>query len=145
MSLFPAFPPEFLSGPWLLVAPIYTDADERDGIYLPGPATELAAVTSWFDYFDGTYREGGSTLDGYPAPLWKLPLFVRGGAIVPTWPSRNHFDAAPNDEIVLEIWPDGISSFELYEDDGTSRAALRETLPAFAVTTFHLDSPEGRS
>lgn len=26
-----------------------------------------------------------TTLDNYPAPLETLPLFVRGGAIIPMW------------------------------------------------------------
>ena len=37
---------QFMSGDWLLVAPIYEDAVTRDGIYLP--------AGTWIDYWNGT-------------------------------------------------------------------------------------------
>jgi alpha-glucosidase (family GH31 glycosyl hydrolase) len=69
---------QYMSGEWLLAAPVYEDAVTRDGIYLP--------AGEWWDYWDGTVSQGPQTVDGYAAPLDKLPLFVREGAIIPMWP-----------------------------------------------------------
>lgn len=125
---------QFMSGEWLLVAPVYDDRTVRDGIFLP-------AGTQWVDWWDGTLRNGGTTLDGYDCPLDKLPLFVRAGAIVPLWPPMNYFDEKPHDPISLELWPQGSSLFTLYEDDGVTREALAPEKPAFATTRIDVRAP----
>ena len=73
---------EYLYGPYFLVAPIYqsTKADDegndvRNGIYLP--------EGTWIDYFSGDVYEGGRIINNFDAPLWKLPVFVKSGAIIP--------------------------------------------------------------
>ncbi|WP_449345656.1 NPCBM/NEW2 domain-containing protein [Streptomyces narbonensis] len=106
---------EFLSGEDFLVAPVYQDAVERDGIYLP--------KGTWIDYWSGRTYEGPVTVDDYSAPLDTLPLFVRAGATVPMWPGdiRSYTDRAPADPIAWDVYPKGTSSFELYEDDGVTR------------------------
>ena len=71
---------EFLSGEDFLVAPVYQDAVERDGIYLP--------KGTWIDYWSGRTYEGPVTVDDYSAPLDTLPLFVKAGATVPMWPGH---------------------------------------------------------
>ena len=62
---------QYMLGKSLLVAPVYKSEGKRDGIYLP--------EGKWFDYWSGETINGGQTLNNYPAPLDKLPLFVRGG------------------------------------------------------------------
>ncbi|MFB7517101.1 NPCBM/NEW2 domain-containing protein [Streptomyces sp. NPDC056144] len=106
---------EFLSGEDFLVAPVYQDATERDGIYLP--------AGTWIDYWTGRAYQGPRTVDDYSAPLDTLPLFVRAGAAVPMWPGdiRSYTDRAPGDPIAWDVYPQGSSSFELYEDDGVTR------------------------
>ncbi|MFF0557272.1 NPCBM/NEW2 domain-containing protein [Streptomyces sp. NPDC004266] len=106
---------EFLSGEDFLVAPVYQDAVERDGIYLP--------KGTWIDYWSGRTYQGPVTVDDYSAPLDTLPLFVRAGAAVPMWPGsiRSYQDRAPGDPIAWDVYPQGSSSFELYEDDGVTR------------------------
>lgn len=106
---------EFLSGEDFLVAPVYQDATERDGIYLP--------AGTWIDYWTGRTHQGPKTLNDYSAPLDTLPLFVRAGAAVPMWPGdiRSYTDRAPGDPIAWDVYPQGSSSFELYEDDGVTR------------------------
>ncbi|MFJ9828005.1 NPCBM/NEW2 domain-containing protein [Streptomyces sp. NPDC101160] len=107
---------EFLSGEDFLVAPVYKDAVERDGIYLP--------KGTWIDYANGRTYEGPVTLDHYSAPLDTLPLFVRAGAAVPMWPGgiRSYTERKAGDPIAWDVYPQGRSSFELYEDDGVTRA-----------------------
>jgi len=103
----------------------------RDGIYFP--------AGFWVDYWLGTVREGPETLDGYPAPLDRLPVFVRGGAILPMWPTMLYPGQRPVDPLTLDVYPSGESSFELYEDDGVTREALEQH--AFAVTNLTCTAP----
>ena len=140
---------EFLLGDALLAAPIYRATradgagnDVRDGIYLPG-----GADTSWIDYFTGECFFGGGVLDGFDAPLWKLPLFVRGGAIIPCYePHNNPRPVGPRNprgldraRRVVEFWPvAGESRFVAYEDDGRSRGG-------HVSTVFRCSCGEGRT
>ena len=110
---------QFLYGPSFLVAPIYqaTKADEkgndiRDGIYLPEGI--------WIDYFTGEKYDGNCIVNNFDAPLWKLPVFVRNGAIIPlTYPNNNVNEIDQNVRI-YEIYPYGKSTFTEYDDDGVS-------------------------
>ncbi|MCC3767101.1 TIM-barrel domain-containing protein [Streptomyces sp. UNOC14_S4] len=117
---------EFLSGESFLVAPVYADTEVRDGIYLP--------KGTWTDYWTGRTYEGPRTLDGYRAPLDTLPLFVKGGANIPMWPGiRSYTDRTADSPLAWDVYPQGTSSFTLYEDDGVTRAhrsgaSARQTL-----------------
>ena len=107
---------EFLWGDDLLVAPVTRESARAWPVYLP--------AGGWYDFWSGTRYDGprGITLD---APLDRLPLLVRAGAIVPMGPVVQHTGERPLDEVTLLIYPDGASSFELYEDDGRSNAYRR--------------------
>ncbi|NVO19271.1 MAG: DUF5110 domain-containing protein [Bacteroidetes bacterium] len=104
---------EFMLGKSLLVAPVYKDEAKRDSIYLPSG--------QWFDYWDGTMITGGTMLNNYPAPLDKLPLFVRAGSILPMYPQMNYDGERPADTLTLDLYPGADASFELYEDQGSTR------------------------
>ncbi|MDQ0894384.1 NPCBM/NEW2 domain-containing protein [Agromyces ramosus] len=107
---------EFLLGSDYLVAPVFTDSDVRNGIYLP-------AGTQWVDYWTGALHEGGQVLNGHPAPLDKLPIFVRAGALVPQGITARNASLVPEDApITLSVYPQGESEFTLYEDDEVTRA-----------------------
>ncbi len=115
---------QYMYGPWLLVAPVYqnTQADAagndlRNGIYLP--------EGRWTDFFTGDVYEGGRVINNFDAPLWKLPLFVKAGAIIPMNRPNNNVHEIRTDERIVEVWPEGHSEFTLYDDDGTSEAYRR--------------------
>ena len=105
---------EFLSGEDFLVAPVYSDTDTRDGIYLP--------AGTWVDYWTGRTYTGPTTVNGYHAPLDTLPLFVRAGAIVPMWPQGTQsWQTRDTGELDYDLYPRGESTFTTYEDDGVTR------------------------
>ena len=122
---------QFMSGKWLLVAPIFKDEEKRDSIYLP--------EGTWIDYWDGTRYDGGQWLMGYEAPLEKLPLFVRSGAIIPMYPSMLYDGEKPKDPVTFDIYPEGSTSFEMYEDDGLTREYKNG---AFAKTLIEVNNTE---
>ena len=146
---------QFMSGEWLLVAPVYDNRTVRDGIYLP--LTQPSAVCNnskgvvvpcngapqveWVDYWSGETLSGNTSLDNYPAPLDKLPIFVRAGAIVPLWPDKAYFYEKPSDPITLELWPQNTTAFSMYEDDGVTREALDKAKPQFATTEITVAAP----
>ncbi|MGH3748757.1 MAG: TIM-barrel domain-containing protein, partial [Micromonosporaceae bacterium] len=107
---------EFLVGEEFLVAPMWDPGDTRRGIYLP--------EGEWIDYWTGKAYQGSTVLDDYHAPLSRLPLFVKAGAVVPMFkPGINgHAEHRPGDRLTLDIYPRGHSGFELYEDDRRTRA-----------------------
>lgn len=67
---------QHLVGDHLLVAPVITPGTERQVWFPPG---------QWRDWFDGSLYDGGAAgkLETVQAPLTKLPLYVRAGALVP--------------------------------------------------------------
>jgi alpha-glucosidase len=122
---------EFLLGKDLLVAPVYKSEAKRDSIYLP--------EGKWIDFWDGTEYAGHTTLMNYPAPLDKLPLFVRAGAILPMYPAMMYNWERPVDTLTLNLYPSGKSSYTMYEDDGLTREHRQGR---YASTTFELSAPE---
>lgn len=110
---------QFLYGPYFLVAPVYqaTKADGqgndiRDGIYLP--------EGEWVDYFSGEVYQGGRIINNYAAPLWKLPVFVKKGAIIPMISPHNNVSEIDKKLRIYELYPCGQSTFTEYDDDGTT-------------------------
>ena len=125
---------EFLLGTDFLVAPVYRDEAKRDSIYFP--------KGKWIDYWDGTVYEGNTRLNNYPAPLDKLPLFVRAGAVIPMYQQMMYDGQMPADTLTLDIYPGGRGEFNLYEDDGLTR---EHRSGAFASTLLYAQSDkEGR-
>jgi alpha-glucosidase (family GH31 glycosyl hydrolase) len=112
---------QYLYGPYFLVAPVYkeTKVDEqgndiRNGIYLP--------EGNWIDYFSGDVYKGGRIINNYVAPIWKLPLFVKAGAIIPMTNPNNHVNEIDKGLRIYELYPAGHSSFTEYDDDGLTEA-----------------------
>ena len=109
---------QYMLGEWLLVAPVFTSMKvnrgwRKEDIYLP--------AGRWVDYWDGRTIDGPATIDSYPVTLEKLPLFVRGGAIIPLYPEMLYDGQKPKDPLTFDVYPAGASQFELYEDDGVTR------------------------
>lgn len=110
---------QFMLGSQLLIAPVYQNvaADEmgndvRNNIYLPDQEQ------IWIDYLTGEKYQGGQVLNNFEVPLWKLPVFVKSGAILPMYGENNSPDAVDRTERFIEFWPDGRSRYTVYEDDG---------------------------
>ena len=119
---------QFMCGEWLLVAPVYKSEGKRDSIYLP--------AGEWTDYWTGERIVGSKWLNNYQAPLEKLPLFVKAGAILPMYPAMMYDGEKKADTLTLDIYPAGKSSFELYEDDGLTR---KHRTGAFAKTLIEVE------
>jgi alpha-glucosidase len=100
---------EYLFGPEILVAPILDEGASERVVYLP------AGV--WIDFWTETAHRGPVSLK-VSAPLDKLPLFIRQGAIIPMGPEVRYSWERPLDPLTLEIYRGADRSITLYEDDG---------------------------
>lgn len=122
---------QFLWGDDLLVAPVTRAGATAWPVYVP--------VGVWYDFWTGARHEGpgGVTVE---APLDRLPLLVRAGAIVPMGPVVQHTGERPLDDVTVLIYPDGASRFDLYEDDGRTNAYRRGH---YALTAFECATGPG--
>ena len=109
---------EYLLGPDLLVAPVVEAGTTARQVYLP--------AGRWHDWATGEAFDGRRWLTA-PTPMERIPLYARGGAVVPMWPDAPSSTADHSPEVVeLHLFvpdDDGVShrSF-LQEDDGLSFA-----------------------
>ncbi|MFN3698764.1 MAG: TIM-barrel domain-containing protein [Dictyoglomus sp.] len=72
---------EFMFGPFLLICPIYEKGRREREVYLP--------KGSWYDFYTGKKFRGNCKVKIY-APLNKIPIFVREGALIPMWDLQNY-------------------------------------------------------
>ena len=106
----------FLLGRDVLVAPVVTEGGRSVSIYLP------KVEGGWHDEIKGELHEGGRVAAVH-APLGRLPIFVRTGAILPlatSWPQTAPHDAEHVELTLYAGETPGSSSAEIFADDGES-------------------------
>jgi len=100
---------QFLFGDDLLIAPVLWPGDTTREVQLP--------KGNWYDFWTETKFEGGKRIV-VPAPIDRIPVFVRAGAIVPTQQLVQYSDQSPINPLSLTVYPAQVSSAVYYEDDG---------------------------
>ena len=148
----------YLLGPDLLVAPVFTPGETARQVYLP--------AGDWYDWHTDAPAEGARH-HICATPMDRIPLFARGGAVIPMWPeappsTHGHHPATVELHLFVPRH-DGTHRSLLQEDDGLTTAALDgaryrttfeltrrgdrvalraevegEGYPEFARTAFHL-------
>ena len=122
---------QFMVGPYILVAPIINSEPERD-VYLP--------EGRWIDFWDPENRMNGKQKIQWSKEkgrdgLWKFPLFIKEGAILPMEISNaiSGFGSPDHkDYITIAIWP---------KENGTSQFVLRDLEdPVEIIVTQKVDS-----
>jgi alpha-D-xyloside xylohydrolase len=103
---------QYMFGPDFLVSPVSEFKARGRAVYLP-------AGTSWYDFYSGRAFKGGQTVQA-EAPLERMPLFVRAGAIVPMGPAVQYTGEKSDAPITLFVYAGKDGAFDLYEDDGVS-------------------------
>lgn len=98
----------YLLGDALLVAPVLMPGKDRRSVYLP--------VGQWYDFWTNEMFIGGQMIET-AAPLERLPLFVRAGAVLPLWPSMNYVHEQPIKELCYRVFSGSLDNI-LYEDRG---------------------------
>ncbi len=73
----------------------------------------------WYDYETGVCLEGGQEIEA-DAPIEKMPLYVRGGSLIPTDVREqvNLYEARKTEAVTLEIYGGRDGEFVYYQDAG---------------------------
>jgi alpha-glucosidase len=120
---------QYLLGADLLVAPVTTAGQTARHVYLPSGR--------WYDWYSGDGVSGGQFVL-VPTPMDRIPLYARGGAVIPMWPeappSTNYHPTAVELHLFVPD-ADGAHRTFLQEDDGLTIAAQDG---AMYRTTFEL-------
>jgi len=116
----------YMWGDAFLVSPVVKAGETSKTVYLP--------QGNWVDFWTDSVFAGGNWIT-VPAPLDRLPLFVRSGSIIPTHLLVQDLDSLRDDTLLVEVYPcvAESSSYTLYEDDGTT---LQYQKGLFASTKF---------
>ena len=127
---------QFLCGDAFLVAPVIEEGAAHRFVHLP------AGV--WYDFWTDRAHVGPTRIE-VDAPLERLPVFVRAGAVVPMGPALQFISERPIDPLTLHVYP-GDGENLLYEDDGHTWAfqdgcyrLTRFTLSAEGTTLKRID------
>jgi alpha-glucosidase (family GH31 glycosyl hydrolase) len=117
---------QYQFGDELIVAPVVEPGARERSVFLPRG--------TWIDFWTGEPHESplGKTIIA-KAPLDRIPLFVRSGAIIPMREEATSILEGSNDPLILAIYPEDKSLFYLIEDDGTSNDYLMD---GFVRTTI---------
>lgn len=103
---------QYMFGPSLLAAPVYEYQARSREVYLP-------KNTAWYDFYSGTYFEGGKTIEA-DAPYERMPLFVKAGSIIPIGEDIQYTSEKPDMKVTLYVYAGADAAFTLYEDEGTN-------------------------
>src|SRR5262249_34715677 len=104
---------QFLWGSSLLIAPVIYENQVNKSLYLP-------TTERWFNYYTGEEQTNGSIT--VSAPLDFIPLYLRGGAIIPHQQSAMNTVESRKKPMYLIIALDQkqSASGDLFWDDGES-------------------------
>ena len=86
---------EYLLGAGLLVAPVIKEGMTEREVYFPAGA-------DWIDWWTGEKNEGGRSRV-VKAPLERLPIFVRAGAVIPTQPVIQNTGEMRSVDVTLNV------------------------------------------
>jgi alpha-glucosidase/alpha-D-xyloside xylohydrolase len=104
---------QYLWGDDMLVAPITKAGVTSKQVYLP--------QGTWYDFWTGEKAQGGKTVNR-PVDQATIPIYVRGGAVLPLGPVKQYVEQTSEEPIVLRVHPGASGRSILYADDGESFA-----------------------
>lgn len=110
------FDRQYMFGDDILVAPIGTptiNGFSKIKVWLPGG-------NDWYEWHTGTILAGGRVIERDFA-IDEYPIFVKAGAIIPMYGNEVMNLEENPDRLKLGIFPGGVSSGQLYEDQGNTK------------------------
>ena len=104
---------EYMFGKSLLICPVTAPDVTMWRVYLP------QNKGGWYDYRSGRHYEGGQHVD-VPTDLATIPVFARGGSILPLGQTALSTSTQHVDTLEIKVYPGADATFTLYEDEGTT-------------------------
>lgn len=123
---------QYLLGQDLLVCPVYQPGAAHRMVYIP--------EGTWVDFWTGQAVHGPQHLVA-EAPLERMPMYVRAGAILPMAPLVSHTAAQAPPELTLALYAGADGALELYEDEGEGYGY---TEGRASLTQIRMNAGEGR-
>lgn len=124
---------QFMFGREIMAAPVTRPGDRKRMVYLP--------QGRWYDFHTKARLEGGRYIIA-DAPLDRIPLFVREGAIIPMARSAGSTQFMDFSTLWIEIYAGPEGSFSLYEDDGLTQDYH---YGVYNIRRFTQNSPSSRA
>ena len=99
---------EFLLGPHILVCPVQEPNAQGRRMYIP--------KGKWYNYWTEEIVQG-SIEKWVSAPLDKIPLFIKEGAMIPKYPVQQYVGEKEINEMKIDVYyTEGIENSIIYED-----------------------------
>lgn len=118
---------EFGFGAHLLVAPVTEEGSSKKSLYLP--------KGRWYYYFNHQCYEGGKNRE-ILTPLNEMPLFVKGGSVLPEFPVMPHTGVQKGNSLKFKVFYEEKECKSLsYSDQGDNFAFENG---AYLESTFRL-------
>lgn len=121
---------QYLLGESMMVCPVVDKGAKTRIVYLP--------EGEWTNYWTKEVFQGKQYISVL-CPLDQIPIFIKGGAILPMQESQNYVGEKEITNIDLHLYPKGKSAFTLYADDGKT---LDYTSGDFATTEVNLEASD---
>nr|XP_030111590.3 sucrase-isomaltase, intestinal isoform X2 [Taeniopygia guttata] len=122
----------FLWGPAFMIAPVLEEGARSVSVYFP--------EAQWFDYYTGLEVPSAwkKTYTTVSAPLNKIPLYIRGGYILPQQaPATTTTESRLNPfGLIIALDEEGQASGSLFWDDGDSIDTIEKENYFLAKYTF---------
>ena len=101
----------YMFGKSILVSPVMDGGVSEWKVYLP------ESQSGWYDWWTGEKMDGGQYIQA-KVDIETIPVYVKGGSIIPTGPQKQYVAEKSEEPIVINIYPGADASFTLYEDEG---------------------------
>ena len=131
---------QYFFGDAILVAPVKS-TDNFCKIYFP--------ENNYYDFYNDSYFKR-NTETVVESPLYRLPLFVKEGSIIPMQTVVQSFDDKPSDTLIIHLYAGEVNNeFMYYEDDGETYAYekgayyLRKLIYKGEENIFRIEKSEG--
>lgn len=111
---------QYYFGDHLLVAPVTEAGKQTMDIELPKGL--------WYHFWTGKRVQGGKRIQ-VQLSLESIPVFAKGGSVIPRIAPVNHTDLYSSRELFLHVYlPEGNTALHgsMYEDDGQSYSAIEQ-------------------
>ena len=103
----------YMFGKSILVNPVVEEGVTECKVYLP------EHQAGWYDWWTGEKADGGQYITA-KVDIETIPVYVKGGSIVPTGPDKQYVAEKVDGPVVLNVYPGADATFTLYEDEGTN-------------------------
>lgn len=125
---------EYMFGKSILVNPVVAPDVITYQTYLP------KNKAGWYDFHTGKHYEGGQTVTT-DVTLAKIPVFVKGGSILPLGPVKQYAMQDSDEPMEIRVYPGADAAYTLYMDEGDN---YNYEQGAFALIKMQWDEKTGK-